>query len=203
MKKNILALTFMFVVICGYESSQAGLLFTYNQLALKDLDEVNDLITQKTKESRKSSSGQSVPLKEALQAVISRPNEDGLLSKVLPTLRNELDRLDMYEKVMLELVNEAIFALKNPKNFSRQAQVTYALFLNNLILEVKNSALDDGPEKTWIEKIAKSKVVVSKDALKEIKSKLMKEVPSPANTAQNAIDENQKLNEQKAKKTEK
>ncbi len=202
MKKHILSLTLMLAISLSVSFSNAGLLYTYNQLVLKDLDEVNNLINQKVKESHKASSGQSVPLKEALQAVVSRPNEDGTLSKVLPTLRSELDRLDMYEKVMNQLIDEAIFALRHPKNFNKQAQITYALFLNNLILEVKNLALDDGPEKMWIEKIAKSEVEVSTDALKEIKSKLMKEVPSPAKTAQSALDENQKIKEEKQKKAE-
>lgn len=193
-KNLILLLTFLFV-----SSAHAGLLYTYNQLALKDLDEVNEMINQKIKESRKESSGRSVPLKEVLQAVMSRPNEDGLLSKVLPQIRSELDRYDLYETVLGQLVDEAIFAIQHPKNFKKEAQVTYALFLNNMILELKSSSLDDGPEKKLLTKIQKAELEVSKDAQKEIKSKLMKEIPSPSKTAEAALEESKKLTEEKAK----
>src|SRR4051794_25124713 len=79
-----------FVIFVAAQAS-AGLLFKYHQLVVKDLDQMNALVSDKIKESKKSYAGKVVPLKEALQAVLSRPNEDSMLDKVLPPLRAELE----------------------------------------------------------------------------------------------------------------
>jgi len=181
MKNRILFLICIGFFLCS--TASAGLLLTYHQLALKDLDQMNDLVNAKIKEAKKSSSGKAVPLKEALQAVFSRPNQDGMIGKVFAPLRNELERLDAFEKVVKDLTDEALHALSNTKNFKPDVQVTYAFFLENLISEFKPLVQDSGFEKKMIEKIANSGVQLTKEALKERKRRLMTEGASPSDLA--------------------
>ncbi len=185
--KNISSLFFSALIFLTFEFAHAGLLMTYHQLALKDLDEMNELVTSKIKEAKKARSGKIVPLKEALQAVFSRPNEDGMVGKVYSPLVTELDRLDSLEKVYRDLTEEALNALKNTKNFKPDVQVTYSIFLENLVAEFKPSAAEEGLEKRIIEKIAQASVELTKDALKERKRRLMKEGESPSVLAEHAL----------------
>ncbi|MFN7906293.1 MAG: hypothetical protein ACK5P5_14025, partial [Pseudobdellovibrionaceae bacterium] len=114
-------LMFVFLVSVFFAStffastSFAGLLFTYHQLALKDLDSMTQLVQQKVKESKRASDGKVVPLKEAYQAVMSRPNDDGLIEKVIDPVRNELEDLNEKERIIEALTQEAINALTNTK----------------------------------------------------------------------------------------
>lgn len=178
---------------------QAGLLMTYNQLALKDLDQMTTLARSKINEAKKSSDGKIVPLKEGLQAVFSRPNEDGLIAKVYPLLRSELERIDGLEKAFTDLTKEAINALKNPKNFNPKAQVTYSIFLENLVLEFKPLLKNNEYEKTLVEKIAAAGIELSREAVKEHQLRVMKKSTSPSDLA-SAVLKELKTEEEKAAK---
>ena len=205
MKKKILFFAVLFATI----NSSAGLLLTYHQLTLKDLDEMNEFVNSKLKESKKSSVGKVIPLREGLQAVFSRPNDDGMVAKVYTPLRNELDRLNALEKAYKDLVEEALHALKNNQNFKPDVQVSYAIFLENLIAEFKPLSREISFERSMIEKIANASVELTKEALKERKRRLMKEGESPsviAKTVLKNIEEEKKAEEirqaEKAKQEE-
>lgn len=190
--------TFLISVLTSFffaVTAQAGLLMTYHQLTLKDLDEMTELVSAKIKESKKSSSGKIIPLREAMQAVFSRPNEDGMIIKVYSPLKTQLDRLDSLEKVYRDLTDEALHALRNNKNFKADVQVTYAIFLENLISEFKPLASEPGFERKTLEKIASASVELTKEALKERKRRLMKEGESPSVLATLALKQ---LDEKKA-----
>lgn len=175
-------MTFVFCL-----QAQAGLLFNYSQLALKDLDQMNQLVSDKVKESKKSSSGKVVPLKEALQAVYSRSNDDDLIDKVITPLRTNLDELESWEKTLSQLTDEAINALKNPKAFKPVVQVTYVIFLENLLAEVKPYIKKEGFERDLVERVRKADIEVTKDAVNERKLRTMKGTVSPSEIAANIL----------------
>lgn len=158
MKKANFLLTMFTFVFCM--QAQAGLLFNYSQLALKDLDQMNKMVNEKVKESKKSGSGKAVPLKEALQAVYSRPNDDDMIEKIVAPLRSNLDELESWEKTISQLTDEAINALKNPRAFKPVVQVTYVIFLENLMAEIKPYLKTEGFEKKIVERIRDAKIEV-------------------------------------------
>lgn len=169
--------------------AHAGLLFNYSQLALKDLDQMNKLVSDKIKESKKSGSGKAVPLKEALQAVYSRPNDDDMIEKIVAPLRANLDELQSWEKTVSQLTDEAINVLKNPRAFKPVVQVTYVIFLENLLAEIKPYIKTDGFERKIVERVRDAKIEVSKDAVHERKLRTMKETTSPSQTAEKILTE--------------
>ncbi len=170
--------------------AQAGLLFNYSQLALKDLDQMNKLVSDKVKESKKSASGKAVPLKEALQAVYSRPNDDDMIEKVVAPLRTNLDNLESWEKTISQLTDEAINALKNPRAFKPVVQMTYVIFLENLLAEVKPYIKSEGFERKIVERIRDAQIEVSKEAVNERKLRTMKSTVSPSELAQKILSQN-------------
>ncbi len=163
--------------------SQAGLLLTYHKLALKDLDQMNDIVSSKIKESKKSYAGKTVPLKEALQAVFGRPDEDNMVEKVLSPLKTELESQDAWEKSLKELTTEAMNALKNCKNFKADVQVTYQVFLENLLAQLKPDLGKGGFETKLVEKIRDAKLEISPAAQSERKLRMMKTPVSPSEIA--------------------
>lgn len=181
MKRANFILTVVTYVFCA--QAHAGLLFNYSQLATKDLDQMSDLVGSKVKEAKKTSSGKVVPLKEALQAVYSRPNEDDMIEKIVSPLRANLDEIESWEKSISQLTDEALNALKNPKAFKPVVQVTYAIFLVNLMSEIKPFLKADGFERQILERIRDAKVEITKEARNELKLRTMKSLSSPSEIA--------------------
>lgn len=166
--------------------AQAGLLFNYSQLALKDLDQMNKMVQGKIKESRKAGGNRSIPLKEALQAVFSRSNEDFMIEKLLPQLKTELEELNAWESSIQALTKEAIGALKNPRPFAPVVQVTYLVFLENLIAELK-PRLSEKFENKIITQIRDAKITVTKEASNERRLRVMKGSTSPSLIAESVL----------------
>ncbi len=71
--------------------AQAGLLYNYSQLKLKDLDQMSKIVRDKIKESSTAGGNPAIPLKEGLQAVFSRPDDDGMIEKLITPLKSALD----------------------------------------------------------------------------------------------------------------
>lgn len=178
MKKTYL---FILASLLWASVSSAGLLYNYSQLTLRDLDQMNEIAQKKIKEFKKDGSVEI--LKEAVQAVYSRPNDDGMVEKVITPLRNELDESEQWETTMDALVQEAIGALKNPKAFKPVVQNTYAIFLENVVSDFKPFAERDGHERKVIQRIADANIVLSKEAVNERKLRTMSAHKSPSEIA--------------------
>ena len=103
-------------------------------------------------------------------------------------MKTKLTDLGIYDKTVESLTQEALNALKNAKNFKPSVQVTYAYFLENLMAQTKSAAREDGFEKSMLEKIAKSDVSLSKEAINERKLRLMKESKSPSDIAKDILE---------------
>jgi hypothetical protein len=172
-----LCITVLFV-----SSAQAGLLFNYSQLALKDLDQMNKLVRSKIQESKKSGGDKNIPLKEALQAVFSRSNEDFMIEKLVPQLKVELEEHEGWEASVQALVKEALGALKNPKAFQPVVQVTYQVFLENIIAELKPRAGEDF-ENRILKQIRDANAEPTKEAAHERRLRVMKQSSSVSQLA--------------------
>jgi hypothetical protein len=183
MKKSYL---FILASFLWASVSSAGLLYNYSQLTLKDLDQMNELAQKKIKEFKKD--GSVDVLKEAVQAVYSRPNDDAMVEKVIVPLRTELDENEQWEATMDALVQEAIGALKNPKAFKPVVQNTYAIFLENVIADFKPFAEKPGHERQVIQKIRDAKIEMSKEAVNERKLRTMSNHKSPSEIATQVLD---------------
>lgn len=160
---------------------------------------MNEMAQKKIKEFKKD--GSVEVLKEAVQAVYSRPNDDGMVEKVISPLRTELDELDLWETTIDGLVQEAVGALKNPKAFKPVVQNTYAIFLENIIADFKPFAEHEGHERKVIRAIRDAKVELSKEAVNERKLRTMSNHKSPSEIADQVMNNIAKM-EADAKKAE-
>ncbi|MFN8847089.1 MAG: hypothetical protein ACK5W9_09585 [Bdellovibrionales bacterium] len=194
--KNVLLLSFFVGSQCW-----AGLLYTYNQLVLMELDQMNKLVQEKIKESKKADA-KIVPLKEGFQAVLARPDQDRMIEKVAGPLRSEIVSLGRYEKAVTELTDEALNALTNTKNFKPTVQVTYVFFLENLMADMKPVLTDaDSFEKKMVQKIEKAEIKLTKQALSELASRGFSDKKSPSDVAEQILEELKKSNESSKEKS--
>lgn len=185
---KILILTLLLTVF-AIQHSNAGLLYTYNQLTVMELDQLNQLVQDKIKESKKSDA-KMVPLKEAIQALYARPDQDRMFEKVAGPLRNELIELGQYERAITQLTEEALNALTNTRNFKPQVQVTYLVFLENLMADLKPALKPENKfEKGLVEKIKKAKIKITKPAQNDLVTRGFSEKKSPSEVAEILLSE--------------
>lgn len=190
-KLLILCALMMLPVVLGVLPTHAettkAVLYNYSRLALKDLDEMNKLVQEKIHESRKSGD-RIASLREALQAVFARPNDDFMIDKVVNPLKNELDEHEAWESTVRSLVEEALQALKKPDKVKPAAQVTYAIMLDNFVADMKPRA-EEGFEKKLLTEIRDAKIELTKKAKNERQMGMMRESASPSETAANILKE--------------
>ena len=149
---------------------------------------MSKLVQKKVAESRKEKGDKTIPLKEGLQAVYSRSNEDFMIEKVITPIRTELEEQESWEPVIESLVKEALGALKNPKAFKPVVQVTYLIFLENMISELK-PRVDQKFENRILTQIADGKIELTKEAANERRLRVMKESKSPSEIAREVLDD--------------
>lgn len=151
------------------------------------------VIVKKHVEASRKGGDKIAPLKEGLLIVYSRPNQDGMIEKVVGPLRTEVDEQEAWDKTMGALVDEAVAALKDPKEMKATDQVTFAIFLENVITEFKPRAKEEGFERSLLMKIAEANIEMSREAKNERLSRTMKEQSSPSRLAIVALElENKK-----------
>jgi hypothetical protein len=106
-----------------------------------------------------------------------------MIDKVIGPVRTKLDELEAWEKTVSQLTDEAVNALKHTKPFKPVVQVTYAIFLENLMSEMKPFLKDGGFERKIVERIANAKIEMTDQAKSERKLRMMKGTDSPSEIA--------------------
>jgi hypothetical protein len=194
MKTITLSFIFLFATLC-----HAGLLYQYHELTLMSLDQMNKIVRDKLKES-KHADAKTVPLKEGIQAVFSRPDQDRMIEKVIAPLRSELQDMDQYDRTMTALTEEALNALTNTRNFKPSVQVTYAVFLENLMADSRKAAEEDGSlEQKLLQKIKKANIKVTKEAENERRVRGgLPDSKSPSEIAASILEEIDKAKKERA-----
>lgn len=161
---------------------------TYHQLALMDLDEMVVLVKGKIAESRSGSTDAMTPLKEGVRLVYTRPDEDGMIDKVISPLRNEIEEHDDWENVVSGLVDESLAVMRNPEGVTGADQVGHILFLQNMIGSEKSRARRGDPKIVPIfERIRDADIQMTKSMKNERKLRMMKDTTSPSKMAAQAL----------------
>lgn len=169
------------------EKAMAQLIYSYSQLAIKDLDEMSKLVQAQVQASKRAKADKTSPLREGLFLVFSRPNPDFLIEKIVAPLKNELDGLGSWESSLKILVNDSISILKNAGNIKANVQVTHLVFLENIVSELKPRA-KDGFERGILQSIADADIKVSKAARAQRKLSMMKIAASPSTAAKAVLE---------------
>lgn len=129
--------------------SASGESFNYSELQIKDLEEMTNSINirvQKAKfaymkmqaeEKEEEGDRQAVEiLREATYLILSRPNDDNMLSKLMPLVRSELSSYNAFEDTLTSITQESIRAVANEK-LSAVNRGTHLFVLENILSEFR------------------------------------------------------------------
>jgi hypothetical protein len=170
-----------------FERVQAPM--SYKSLATLDLDQMNDLVQVKLNEYAKQNNLQA--LRQAAMIILARPDDDGMVEKVLSNVRNPLEEEGQWQETIEALVRQAVEIMKN--NEAKQTdQVTSGIILENIIAEFKplyhKQYKKGGFETDIINFVANSNVEYSKSASKERSLYLMRNNLNPSQIAQKIVN---------------
>jgi hypothetical protein len=205
MKTLICALLTLFCL----ETSAA--MFKYNELMIKDYDEMNKMVQSKVKQARavgSNSSDENVNdteaiehLREALKLIYSRPNSDNMIAKLMPDVRRELQGYSAYEDSISGLTAEALEVIKNPKAATSQ-QATALFVLENILSEIRPEAGSNDDLRRVVERVKDAKIKVPNDVVKDLKLRGMYKTRNPSDTAADILKKLPKKEKKPEKKAD-
>jgi hypothetical protein len=163
----------------------------YNELMIKDYDEMQKIVQSFVKKARKASeredeSGDSEAveqLREGLKVILSRPDNDNMVAKLVPEVRRELLNYNKFEDVVTELVADAMAPLKQ-SNSTVSVRSTCLVILQNLLAEIKPEVVNGNERlKTSVQTIADAKIEIADDVKKDRRLRGMFKTVSPSDEA--------------------
>ncbi len=174
------------------EKALADLQFDYKQLILKDLEQMGEYVERQLKIYE--TDGTSItPLSDSVQYLFSRPDDDGVIGKLLPTVQQNLEERNEWNKVLVYLTNECLEVLKNDEKHSASKQITALIILENIISETKPEVRRGDFAKDLLKKIEDADIDISKKAKNERKLRAMKAFVSPSKLAERVREEMEEL----------
>ncbi|MCB0407173.1 MAG: hypothetical protein KDD34_03150 [Bdellovibrionales bacterium] len=194
-------LSALIITLLTLQPTFAAEKFKYNELQIKDYDEmtkkVNEYIAHakdlaiKYQEDGDDETGDQKAieaLSEALTYILSRPDKDNMVSKLLPLIRKELLNYNSFETSLSLVATDAITALqikKLPVNY----RATYVFVLENIMSQVKPLISTNPEMRSIVQKIADAKIDVGDDVKKDRLDKMFK-TRSPSDIAVDLLKTN-------------
>ena len=164
--------------------------YNYKQLKLLEIDEMFTIVDKKVAQFKKTNNVDFI--EEALEACLSRPDDDNVLEKTMAQLRLSANPSEVWEQAVENTVDKAITALTYEKTAAVD-QVTYIVLLQNLLLEYRHDllTLDESLkfERRMIQKIIEARIQVSEEAKKESSLNLAMHLRSPSEVAKDVLKE--------------
>ena len=171
--------------------------YKYNELMIKDYDEMSAMVENFVQKSRDAageeetaaSNAEAVSyLKEALQLIFSRPDSDNMVAKLVSEVRRELLSYTAFETTISELADEALATAKN-ENAAPSVQSTSLFILENVLSQIRPDVVNNNNEafRGIIERIAKAKIKISNEVFKDRKLRGMFKNKNPSEIAEEIL----------------
>lgn len=128
-----------------------------------------------------------IQLKSALRLILSRPDSENMVAKLIPEVRRELSLYSAYARVMNELAQEGIQAFDSSLGVNTLTLSTYTFMLQNLMGEIQAEARENKDMRDIIQMIADAKITVPYDVMNERKMSGMFLSESPSQQAERIL----------------
>jgi hypothetical protein len=192
--KTLIKVWISLLIVTSATAAQAAT-YKYNDLIIKDYDEMNAQVQSRIKKARAASQHDGDEandheaieiLRDALKLIFSRPNSDNMVSKLTPEVRRELTGFSAYEDSISSLVAEELAVVKNDGNTVSQRST--ALFvLENILSEIRPEAANNPDVKRIIQRIADGKIKVAEDVAMDRKMRSMYKTQNPSDEAKEIL----------------
>lgn len=171
---------------------KSSVVMPYSQLKIMDLDQMSDIMYLKANQYKQSDDPKA--LQDGLLICLSRPNEDGLIEKIISIVKTPLEDNNLWESSIEGIVETGIATFKNSQA-SAVDQVTYGVALENIVSEFKPAFVKQyqspGFETKIIQRIADADLEFSSQAITERKLNMMKGHVSPSVYAKKLVEKKQ------------
>ena len=172
--------------------------YNYSTLQTIDYDQMRERVekrVRKAKEILRKQKDISEPvdqeaveeLREALQLVLSRPNYDNMLSKLMPEVRKELSTVNAFDDSLHGVVADALSAIDN-EHLTRVDRATSLIVLENVLSEFKPEISDNEELKKIFMKIRDANIKIPKEVQNELRMRSMVGKTSPSLKAKKYLD---------------
>lgn len=135
MSKSFYLIVFVSVLL---SIASFGAEYNYAELQTKTLDEMTAVVKKQQQKVQKylnddDQDSAVVALKSAARYVLSRPDrDDNMVSKVMAPIRSQLKELNVFEKAMGDVVEQAISGFKNMSSKPVDRGTSYYVLVNFL-----------------------------------------------------------------------
>ncbi|NQY99523.1 MAG: hypothetical protein HRT45_02515 [Bdellovibrionales bacterium] len=197
-------------------SSQAELLrLKYNELQIKDYDEMREMVEaqilkaknisiQSEEEGDPESGDQPAidALTKALKIIFSRPDKDNMVAKLAPGVKKELMNYNAYTDALNGIATDAIASLEM-KKLPVVYRATSIFVLENLMSEIRPELVESQELFSIVKKIKKAEIEITKDVRNHRKLTGMYNTTSPSETASKIVGKVKKRRKKLQKKKDK
>jgi hypothetical protein len=199
MRSMLFVFSAVFCLFVGVQVSAAQ--FKYNELMLKDYDEMLNMVNSQLKKARSNVDDQEAVshLREAVKLILSRPDSDNMVAKLIPEVRKELIGYNAFENVLSSISAESITLVKD-ENSANSVQATGIFILENLIALVKPEAVNSYDLRLLLDRIRSADIEVTEGVRKDMKLRGMFKTMNPSEAAKKVLKSLPPLKEKKEPK---
>lgn len=175
---------------------QFGPNYKYNELMIKDYDEMLAMVLDMVKKSQTATNkedtageGEAVEwLGRATKLIFSRPDSDNMVAKLLNEVRRELQGFNSYEDTIAGIAEEAVKNASD-KNNPISVQTTSLVILENILREIRPSVLtsNNAELRRVVEKVAAANLRISDEVKKDRRMRGMFLTKNPSDEAESIL----------------
>lgn len=107
-------------------------------------------------------------LREAAKLILSRPDSDNMVAKLMPEIRKELQGYNSFEDSMSSLAAEAMSVARND-NAANTPRATAFVVLQNLLSQLRPEVGSNAELRRVVERIRDARLSVPSDVKKDLK----------------------------------
>jgi hypothetical protein len=169
--------------------------FKFNELQIKDYDEMLNQVNRYLEEAKQvaidnqeagddeAGDQQAIEkLSTAMTFILSRPDKDNMLAKLLPLVRKELMNYNSFESSLSLIATDAITALQMNK-LPVSYRSTSVFVLENIMAQIQPSISTNTELRQIVEKVRDAKLKINDDISKHRKLTGMFTTPNPSELA--------------------
>lgn len=168
--------------------------YKYNELMIKDYEEMLEMVQVFTSKARAAAGNEDQPneaeavaqLREALKFILSRPDSDNMVSKLIAEVRRDLLNYASYESTLSGITSEAIGNVKN-KKAATSVQSSSLVILENILAQIQPELETNAEMLKIVEQIRDAKLKVPKDVKKDHKLRGMLKPKNPSELAKEML----------------
>lgn len=172
---------------------------TYRDLLLKDYEEMLAMVKGYVNKAHKIVGDSDtntewehdakLEMIKAERLILSRPNSDNMVSKLVVEVKREMGEIGSYDDVLEAITHEGVQAFNGDLNLPVPMQTTFLFVLENLMSELKPEITEDPRQQALMEQIRDAKIKVPYDVMAERKLQAMFLTENPSEEAAKILDD--------------